>query len=177
MKKLFIISSSLLLLISCKAYLDNSNSIHNDNMDFNFLNDYNEFIYKSAINASADQETFLNTHFSIHLPKRIVNWTFANNNFYFEFEDKQIISIYSPYKGQFKSSNWILRETNIDEIKKILENYWNKQHYKEEKLGSHNVNRISKLYSDGYIKILLYNIKKEHFDSYLSILTNFKYLN
>jgi len=43
----FLIYILLVMFVSCKSYLDRGKNIHTDFMDFNYLENYNQFIYKS----------------------------------------------------------------------------------------------------------------------------------
>lgn len=177
MKKLItaVILSSI--LSSCASYLDYSNSIHTDYMDFNYLENHNEFIYKSKVNATADSEVYYTTHFSINLPKKLKNWQSSSNEFFFEYDDKEIIYINSGYKNKGDAGKWVIRETNEDEIYNKLSSYWGKRKYDENYLDASKSGRVSKVYSDGKVSILLYNIKEQNFERYLELLKSFKYID
>ncbi len=152
----------ILLISSCTSYVDiPKNSISNNSMIFEYGNNENKFKYINKVNASADHEIYYTTNFSIILPKGIINWTKSDNNFFFEYDDKQIIYIYSAYKNEEESDDWKLLEIEPNDIGNYLNNYWEKRGYKEEYLLKENVGRISKIYTNGKYKILLYNIKVE----------------
>jgi hypothetical protein len=132
-------------------------------MIFEYGSDENKFNYINDINASADHEVYYTTNFSITLPKGIINWIKSNNNFFFEYDNKQIIYIYSAYKNEGKESdNWILSEISSDKARNDLNYYWEKRKYNENYLLKEHSGRISKLYTNGKYKILLYNIKNEN---------------
>lgn len=154
---------------SCASYVDiSTNSIHNDSMIFEYGNKENKFGYTSKVNASTDNEIYYTTNFSIILPKGIINWTMNNNNFFFEYDNKQIIYIYSAYKNEGnESDNWKLSEVELGELKNYLSDYWDKRGYKEKYLLKEHVGRISKVYTNGKYKILIYNIKSERFSIFI----------
>jgi len=175
-----LVLTALILAIafsSCRSYLDCGKSIQNNFMNFNYLENYNEFIYKSKVNATADNEIYHTSHFSINLPKMLKNWQSLGNEFYFEYDDKEIIYINAGFKNVGDAQTWKVRETNSDEIYTKLNSYWNKRGYNENALTAEQSRRISKVYSDEKILILLYNIKKENFDEYLSLVKSFKHLD
>lgn len=179
MKKTLILFIIFFFFSSCSVYLDNphENEIRSESLDFTYLNHYNEFVYKSKINGKADGQIFYTTHFSVRLPKKIKNWRILGNDFFFEFDGKEIIHIYSGYVNEGTAGDWIARETNNEEVDKKLHYYWDERKYSEESLNVNQSNRISKVYSDGRISILLYNIKRDNFENYLALIKNFKYLN
>jgi len=146
-------------------------------MDFIYRESYNEFIYKSKVNSRADKEVYYQTHFKLYLPKRIKNWQISSNEFYYEYDDKEIIYIYSGYKNVGTPGKWMLRETNDKEIYKRIDPYWHKRKYDEDALKSGYSGRTSKIYTDDKVIILLYNIKQENFERYLTLIKSFKYLD
>lgn len=187
MKNKFKLLFVALIFVSCNTYIDLSKNegngeegISGENWNLNFLRDHNEFVYKSNISAKADEQEFEKTHFSVSLPKRMVNWTYSNStncNFFFEFDNKQIIYIYSPPKGIYKTTDWELRETTKEKIKSRLIDYWNKRNYKEAELEILKKDHMTKVYTDSRVEILLYNIDPKNFDEYKSLISSFKYLN
>jgi hypothetical protein len=177
MKKTVLILVILITSISCRSYLDCGKSIHSDYVDFNYMEHYNEFVYKSKINATADNEVYYTNHFSLNLPKKLKNWQSLSNEFYFEYEDKEIIYINAGFKNINDARTWLVRETSNDEIYTKLNSYWNKRGYNENALKTGQSGRISKVYSDEKVFILLYNIKKEYFDNYFDLVKSFKYLD
>jgi len=164
-------------ICSCTTYLDKGQSIHNDHLDFNYTKNYNEFIYKSNTNSVADNQLFLKTHFSINLPKKIKFWIISSNEFFFEYRGKQIIYINSGYKNEKSIGNWSIQEPTSEKIYSLLRSYWNSRNYKEEKLTFEKAVSNSKIYTDGNVLILLYNIKQENFAKYMELVKSFKYLN
>jgi hypothetical protein len=56
MKKAVLILVILISASSCRPFLDCGESIHSDFVDFNYMENYNVFVYKSKINATADNE-------------------------------------------------------------------------------------------------------------------------
>lgn len=175
--KTLIIFLCAVLVTSCSSYIDsNEKSINTDYLDFKFLSKKNEFVYKSKVNSSADNEVYYTANFKITLPKKIKNWYKSNNEFYFEYDSKQIIYIESGYKNVGQEVNWSLNDFQQDNIYKIFGAYWDKQNYDESYLHKNHNERLTKLYTNGKVKILLYNIKKENYASFLEHVKSFKYL-
>ncbi|MBA9073167.1 hypothetical protein GGR22_001293 [Flavobacterium gossypii] len=177
MRKILAIIIVSTLISSCGSYLDYGNDIHTEYMDFNYMEKYNEFIYKSKINASAGSKVYYTTHFSVNLPKKIKNWQSSSNEFFFEYDGKEIIYINSGYKNKGEAGKWTMRETNGDEIYKKLSSYWDKRKYDENSLNGSKSGRASKVYSDGKALILLYNVKEKNFEKYLELVKSFKYID
>lgn len=126
MRKILIIIFALISLISCgTTYIDSGNNIHRDNMDFIYLKNYNQFIYKSKINAVADTYIFYTNYFIIYLPKKIKHWASYNNEFFFEYNNRQIIHVCSSYKNYEKdSTKWIFKNIDKDFIWNNFWQYW-----------------------------------------------------
>jgi hypothetical protein len=141
------------------------------------MENYNEFVYKSKINATADNEVYYTTRFSLNLPKKVKNWLSLSNEFYFEYGGKEIIYINAGFKNIGDGQTWMARETNNEEIYIRLNSYWIKRGYNENTLKTGQSGRISKVYSDKKVFILLYNIKRENFDNYFNLVKSFKYLD
>ncbi|MCI3938901.1 hypothetical protein MQX03_17000 [Chryseobacterium aahli] len=158
-----------LLLSSCASYVDvPENSINNNTMVFDYSGNENRLKYVSKVNTSADHDVYYTTHFSITLPKNIVNWNIASNNFFFEYNDKQIFYIYSSYKNEVQTSkNWELKDITHNEVLKYIGEYWDKRKYNENHLYKAHNGRVSKLYTNGKYKILLYNIKTENLQTFI----------
>lgn len=158
-----------LLMSSCTSYIDvQKNSINNDSMVFDYGSNENKLKYVSKVNASADHDVYYTTHFSITLPKNIVNWNVGSNNFFFEYNDKQIFYIYSSYKNEGQESeNWELKDISYNEVLKYIGEYWDKRKYNENYLYKAHNGRVSKLYTNGKYKILLYNIKTENLQTFI----------
>lgn len=159
----------ILLMGSCTSYIDvPKNSINNDSMIFDYGSNENKLKYVNKVNASADHDIYYTTHFSITLPKRIVNWNRSSNNFFFEYDDKQMFYIYSSYKNEGQESgNWELKDVDHNEVLKNIGEYWDKRSYNENYLYEAHNGRVSKLYTNGKYKILLYNIKTENLQTFI----------
>lgn len=162
---------------SCKVYLDiEANSISADYMTFKYQKDYNELDYFSKVNASADNQTFYTTHFTVRLPKNRVYWKQLSNKFYYEYDSKQVIYIYTAYRGEEKESNvWELKDIEDDSAFKYLEDYWIKERgYHESYFDKRREKRITKLYTNGTYDILLYNVKEKNFPMFFDYIKSFK---
>lgn len=164
------------LLNSCKVYLDVApNSINADYMTFKYDKEYNELNYFSKVNASADNQIFYTTHFSVRLPKDIVYWKQYGNKFFYEYDSKQVIYIYTSYKNEGKESdNWQLKDIDAGSERRYLEDYWKEREYDEKYLEVRKTGRVTKLYTNGKYEILLYNIKERNFSSFLSFIKTFR---
>ena len=154
---------------SCSSYIDiPKNSISTNSMVFEYSNNDNKLKYINKVHASADQDIYYTTHFSITLPKNIVNWNISSNNFFFEYDDKQILYIYSSYKNEGQESkNWELKDIDYNADLKYIGEYWDKRKYKEEYLFKVHNGRVSKFYTNGKYKILLYNIKRQNIKKFI----------
>ncbi|MDI9312738.1 MAG: hypothetical protein QM535_21190 [Limnohabitans sp.] len=166
---------SVLLMGSCSSYIDiPKNSINDNSMIFEYGGNENKLKYINKVNASADNDIYYTTHFSIILPKNIVNWMISSNNFFFEYKDKQIFYVYSSYKNEGQeSTNWELKDVNYNEVLKCIGEYWDKRDYNENFLYEKHNRRISKLYTNGKYKILLYNIKVENLQVFINAAKTF----
>jgi hypothetical protein len=144
-------------------------------MTFVYEKDDNDFDYFNKVNASTDRDVFYTTHFSIKLPKKIVYWQkFDANKFYYEYDSKQIIYIYTAYKNEGKESDkWELKEVNERDELNCLKDYWNERNYNLKLLDVKKTDRITKLYTNGKYEILLYNIKEKNFTSFFELIKTF----
>ena len=137
MRKILAAIIILTLISSCVLNRDHGKDIHTEYMDFNFKESHNEFIYKSKINAIADNDIYYKTHFSIKLPKNLKNWQISSNEFFFEYSGKEIIYINSGYKNKGQAGKWVIKDTNDDEIFNTLNSYWTIRKYSEENFRPH----------------------------------------
>lgn len=167
--KYYLSFSLILLIISCASYIDvPKNNFNDNNIKFEFARDVNNFKYTNNVNASADKNIYYATHFSINLPKGIVNWTRNSNNFFFEYKDKQIFYVYSSFKNEGQESlNWRLNDVDYNEVLRYIGEYWDNRKYNENFLYKSYKGRVSKLYTNGKYKILLYNIKTENIETFI----------
>lgn len=166
-------------LASCKTYYDRESykELHYEN-DFSmkFYKTYNDLDYFNTVHGSADGFIYYNTHFTMNLPKGIKYWMISGHDFFYEFDSKQIIYIYNPFRNDgIESGEWILKDVNVGYEDYNLEQYWvNERKYKESHLFKNHKNRITKIYTDGKYQLLLYNIKTENFDNFLNFAKTFK---
>ena len=176
--RILILLSCSILLNSCRTYLDiGTKDIKTDYMTLKYLEDHNELNYFNKVNASADDQKFYTTHFSVDLPKQIVYWKQLGNEFYFEYDFKQVIYLYTAYKNKGKESdNWEEKDiSDLNELKDELEGYWVKErNYDINYLEKKREGRSSKLYTNGKYKIVLYNIKEENFQKYHELTKTFR---
>ncbi len=177
MKKVLKILLYTLLISSCQTYIDRGSNFHSNNINFNYLENHNEFLFKSKVNAIADKQVFYVTNFSINLPKKIKYWERSNNEFFFEYASKEIIYLNVGYKNKGNYDSWTIRDIEDDELYDKLSSYWDKRKYNENTLKTGSSGRVSKVYSDGRVEVYLYNIKQENFDRYFGLIKSFKYKN
>ncbi|UKB86090.1 hypothetical protein LF887_10825 [Chryseobacterium sp. MEBOG06] len=163
----------LFILNSCATHIDTGNNINSNKLDFIYLKDYNEFIYKSKVNASADNQTYITTNFSERLPKGVLAWKVKGNEFYFNYKHGQTIYINSGYKNIGNSNNWSIKDVNKEDILNVIKDSEN-----QKQIGFEiKKNRVTKIYSDGRVSILLLNIKQDKINEFLNLIQNFEYLN
>jgi hypothetical protein len=175
MKKIFL----LLIVIggaSCRSYLDEKPVNNENGIQFQYLTDSNRLTYNSEIKFSADTETFFPQHYEISLPKKLKDWQTSNQVFFVEYDDKQIIAIDPDYVNKKDHGNWKLIDSDNTEVEKMIMVYWGKK-YNSDYIFEKHPERITKIYTDGKAKILLYNIKKKNFDNYFELIKSFKYMN
>ena len=151
-----------------KTYNDiQGNSLTYNNIqiltDLGYVKDENIFklknYYFNKVNASTDKDIFYTTHFAIILPKNIIYWKQLGNKFYYEYDSKQVIYIYTAYKNEGKESDsWELKKIDNKNIiaKKILIDNEKKQYdkiYNKDKFNKYKFDVI--IFHEG-------NITKEH---------------
>lgn len=176
MKKITLLFISFFLLNSCKTYIDTQNDIKSDSMEFIYKEKENQFLYKSKLYSKAGNDIKYPNHFSINLPKKIKNWHILGNEFYFEYDSKQMIYINSGYKNVGNEVDWSLNDFPENKIYKTFGDYWEERNYNESSLYNSLKERINKSYSDGKVTIVLYNIKQENYVAFLEKIKTFKYL-
>ncbi|MBY8963100.1 hypothetical protein KJK34_10085 [Flavobacterium sp. D11R37] len=164
-------------LMSCKTYIDIRQSSHfTDSYKFHFYNDFNEFYYYSKVYGTSGKAIYYPNHFKIKLPKKIITWGASDNNFFFEYNSKQIIWIKSAHENSKEEKNWMIYDyccDNIDKDRHFLW-YWEERRYNSKYLSLKNTNRVSKKYSNGKIDIILFNIKEENITEYLELVKSLK---
>ncbi len=165
----------VLFITSCSTYIDKTeNNINNESMIFNYGLNENKLIFISKINASADGHIFYNTHFELSLPKKMLNWSRKSNEFFFEYDNKQIIYLYIPYKNEEKeSAKWEMKDIDYHDALNLGE-YWEERKYEENYLYKEHTKRISKIYTNGKYIIMLYNIKDINYPQFVQNVKTFK---
>ncbi len=175
MQKIIIIFI-LLTLFSCKSVIDynENDSIKASGFSFQYNKDHNKFLYYNNINGVAENQIFYNTHFEIKLPKGIINWSARRHDFIFEYNNKQIIYVYVPYKNEgIESNHWELKDIDYHDALNLGE-YWEERKYKENHLYKEHPKRISKIYTNGKYIIMLYNIKDINYPKFVQSVKTFK---
>lgn len=182
MKKfiLFISATVLLLIIvsSCKTYLDNEKylPINNDTFNIYGYKNYNELNYHSKIGASADKDIFYPQHFNIHLPKKIKSWSASDKANFIEYDKNRLIVVDAGYIN--KEINRIPWKKIDDKtiVSNYISNYYNfkKKHFNYDKtIKSKNV----KLFTDGKTYILFYKIENSEIFNFEKIVNSFNYVD
>lgn len=168
----------IITLFSCKSYVDNNevNKLHNDYFKMSFNSDYNILTYLSMVGRKADNEVNYPQHYEILVPKKMKVWHISNNSFYAEYDSKQIIYINAGYKNEMRKNDWTVIDYKDINASDILFTCWKDRGYNLEYLDKPHEGRITKQYSDGKTKILLYNIEAKNFEKYFNLLKNFKYI-
>ncbi|MFY7740824.1 MAG: hypothetical protein ACOVQC_09930 [Flavobacterium sp.] len=161
-------------LFSCRSYIDKK-SVDTEHLELKTFGEYNCFISKPKINIKSDGVTYKVKPFSLNLPKNIKSWEISTNEYYFEYRDKQVILIYLDFKNDKFDDKWTIENVENKEIHDMLYAFWSRNNHPEEFLYESNKNRISKIYSNEGVKILLYNIKKKKLDEYINAIKTFKY--
>ena len=168
MKKVFFITL-LIVVFSCNSYIDVGKSWHSEYVDFIIKDAYNEYIYKSKIAGSNEDETFWPRNYKIKIPKGIISYTQIGNILYVEYRSKQIICVKAKYlNDNVKEEKWKLIGPEEETIVNMLSEYWEEKNYNFDRIHTRK-NRITKLYTNGIFTILLYNIKKKNFDHFLNM--------
>jgi|SRR5690554_1195891 len=175
MKKIVFIGIYMLLLVSCKTYLDkNNNNIDNEAFYLEYYEDYNKLVYKPTVGVIMDTEKHNKQHYETKIPKKIINWRIINGVFYLEFGSNQIIIIDAGYsKPERRKQEWSLSDISSDLINKYMYRY--DKNFEEDVKPKKK--KTTKLYSDGKTKIILYNTNSNEFNNYHSLLKSFKYIN
>lgn len=158
------------ILASCNSikYLDRDNNhVNTKYVKLHTAEAYNEFSYTNNVSAKKDTEVYIPTHFSIKLPRNIVNWSIQDNNFYFEYNSGQLIYINSSYKNIGKESpNWTETQlTNLGEYKDKISSYWRDENSKK--------GRINILYTNGKYSIIIFNTTKKNAPDFLKLVKTF----
>ena len=101
----------------------------------------------------------------------------SGGNYIFEFNHNQIIVINAGYSNYNKKSDiWILKNSDIYESYAFLNGYWKDKDYEKMIIYKADSKNAAKIYTNGEVKILLFNIRNDDFDDYLQTIKSFKYL-
>ena len=167
----------LLSLISCKSYIDTKKSKDTyKELEFTYNNNYNTLTISSRLPAIADHQILNSQKFSINIPINIVNWSIINTKYIIEYDDKQIIVIDAGYvEDVTNASNWNLIDTEDDTVYSTLYTYFEDNNYSYDTLESTKKHRITKILTDGKVKIILFNIKEKKINNYVNLLKSISY--
>ena len=118
MKKIFLFYFLLIVIVSCKTTIDKEYlSSPSKNKGYYFLATatYNYFEFYPT-DASADRNSYYSTNFKFRAPKGLIWWKQSGNNFFFEYDYKQIILIKTSFiNSKSKEEDWKLKDFDIEE--------------------------------------------------------------
>jgi hypothetical protein len=182
------------MFVSCKMLYPDY-SLGNDKiktLEINYKKNYYELKFKPNVFPKYCNKTYGLIGFNTRVPKGIIN-CYANGHVVFiEYPGKQMIILYYDYKDKYHFADWKLRNYTEDDetlIKNVIYSYlyfyqtdkdeiFNKRCSKREtkiKIDTKiNPERITKVYTNGEVKILFVNIKKKNFEKYFDLLKTIK---
>lgn len=186
MKKITLVL--LVFISSCSPYFDlakNQGIADDEWVKFKFGENSNTLTVVDRIPSAAHGQTFHHQKFEIKLPKKLKQWWFEGENYLIECSDGQIIGVNPGYAEENKKpKEWYLKDPIVSdeifyaEIFSYVSSYdlsKKKLEYVDEiKLKK---GRISKIYSNGEVDILLYNVKSKNFEHYLELIKSFRYID
>ena len=171
MKKIFLFYFLLIVIVSCKTTIDKEYlSSPSKNKGYYFLATatYNYFEFYPT-DASADRNSYYSTNFKFRAPKGLIWWKQSGNNFFFEYDYKQIILIKTSFiNSKSKEEDWKLKDFDIEEnFSESLFQYWREREFSENSFFKKRKNRKSVIYSNGKHEIILFNIKQKNLEQFL----------
>lgn len=168
----------LLTLSGCKsAYIDQDRT---GILPLNFgafvlntaNNDFNVVTTLSRKSVKVDNEIVQRRNFKVNIPKKLVNWEVHDNEFIFEYDDRQVIVIDAGYEDNTKlKGRWENGEVDEDLIYKYLYRYF---HKKDWIMETRKRGTVTTIYTNGEVTILLFNIKSENLASFGKLLQSFE---
>ena len=179
--RIWLIIIVVLLLTSCKTYIDNNKMFceNKSNRDLCFIckNDYIEMNF-TPYYATGYHEKYIPISFQIHLPRNIKIIIGQGELFYIKYYGKQVVLIKQHlllkdqdisdtvfFPNQIQIDNYL--EGIDSEIFGIISN---------ENLSTLNRKRKSLIIRKCRIEILLLNIKPSHFNTFVNLLNEIKFL-
>ncbi|GAB6119055.1 hypothetical protein [Dysgonomonas termitidis] len=154
-----------LLVISCKSPFVDSKIGNMGTGDKGIIltsnTNYNELNYNPTVQLSKDKEILLLNNYNIYLPKGIVSYSIRNNILYFYYSNNEIIIINSGEKEKERIEDGSLNDFYIDN-EDFYKNAGSQPYIyiSREYLRKPQKGRITKIFSNNNIFIILYNIKK-----------------
>lgn len=176
MKKIFYIFIAA-SLVSCASYVDKTRFTIPQFFTLEPAEDHNTITTLEGLNASADgwRKTF--QLFSIQLPKGIEYWSIYSREYVFEYDSKQMIVVWGGYQNyNLRPENWELRDVVGNEFRFTMQEFLDERNYNTDLWDEPKDKRLTKIYTNGEVKILLFNIKPKNFDSFLNNVKQFQYL-
>lgn len=172
----FLLLSILICLSSCVTYYDNYHGFKYEEYSLVIGNEVNTFYGLERIPGKADTEIYYPQKFSIDLPKSIKGLAIYGNHHVFEYDKRQFISIDAGYSNKnLRPENWQLKDPSENELGGIR-NYYEQKKYSENIFDKEFINRKTVVYTNGEVKIILFNVKQDNFEQFFSPIKNFKYL-
>ncbi|WP_417367055.1 hypothetical protein [Flavobacterium beibuense] len=99
----------------------------------------------------------------------------------FNFNNNQFLVIQAGFIDNDIQMAWDLKSFDNVYSKRdfydIMNDFGLSDNYIDKKLESKNSNRLTKLYTNSDVNIILFNVKKENYDDFLKNIKTFEYLN
>lgn len=179
-KKSFLILPLILLFCCCSSHIDATEAgtiINYGDFGFKINKSHNLFYSRVKIGMKADREVRYHEHFDIKVPKKIKKWLYSGTAFIMEFDNGQIVCIDAETEiEEEKITDWIEIPEDDDLLYKIS-NYYTSVHGKRwDYLVKTKSKRYTKIFNDGHSTIILFNIKKENLNEFITIKNSLVYI-
>lgn len=186
MKKLIFLFA-VIGIVSCKSgvkYIDAeapNNELAYEPFKLILEKDYNIVELNKTKPVKVGDNTMYHMRYRLRIPKNLVNWSIKGRKYIFEYDDKEIIAIDGGYTSSPQKEQWELRDSiNYGILKPYIENYSADRaygdNYLKNYLDSVPADRVTKMYSNGATRVLLFNIKEKNFDSYFNLIKTIEYI-
>jgi hypothetical protein len=174
---LLLFLETLILSSACTHYLDKDKSndkVVTKDYELNILEHKNVFIYTSEVNVRMDDQVLLTTKFKLDLPKHLKTFEFSNmHKFIFYYPNKQYFVIYMDNEKKTVVTSDMLYTPDEKELKALIEQN-DADIIKKEK--SNGKSRKSFVFKRKNAAILLYNIKKDKIDTFISCAKSLEFI-
>lgn len=165
-----------ILIISCSSYKDSKLSERLFDQGLTIYKDYNLFRYKANYNLTMDKEVIMPVSFEIRLPKRMKYYkAIGSSDFAFYYVKNQVVFVKTGLKDSVAENK--IYEPSSKELGDLIQNQLvtdgGRYDIKEIAPDFKNKSVIVRM---GNTLVLLYNIRKEDIEPYVSLITTFKFL-